>query len=102
MSLDLNRAIQVAVRSGKVRMGFKEASRLLKLDSPKLVILSGNCPEDVRRELTYYCKISNVPFIVYPGSSWDLGALCGRPHMVAVLTILDPGDSDILKMIERG
>ena len=98
--MDLNRAIQVAVRSGKVRMGFNEASRLLKLDKPKLVVLSENCPEDLRREIAYYCKLTNVPFIVYPGSSWDLGALCGRPHMVAILTIIDPGDSDILKIVE--
>ncbi|MBS7287772.1 MAG: 50S ribosomal protein L30e [Candidatus Freyarchaeota archaeon] len=100
--MDLNRAIQVAVRSGKVRMGFRNAARLLKTDSPKLVVISGNCPEDVRREVMYYCKLTDVPFIVYPGSSWDLGALCGRPHIISVLTILDPGDSDILKIIKRG
>lgn len=100
--MDLNRSIQVAVRSGKVKMGYKEAVRLLKTDSPKLIVLAGNCPEDIRREITYYCKLTGVPFIVYPGSSWDLGALCGRPHMVAVLSIIDPGDSDILKLVERG
>jgi len=100
--LDLNRAIQVAVRSGKVRMGFREAVRLLKTGGARLIVLSGNCPEELRDEVVYYCRLAGVPFIVFPGSSWDLGAICGRPHMVAVLTVLDPGDSDIVELAGRG
>lgn len=68
----------------------------------RLVILAYNCPSDIREKIEYCCKLSNTPFIVYPGSSLDLGAACRKPFLVASLAVRDPGDSDILKFSGGG
>jgi large subunit ribosomal protein L30e len=58
-----------------------------------LVIIAENSPAAAREELEYYAKFSGVPLVEYPGTSWDLGEACGRPHMVSALIIRDEGDS---------
>ncbi|MEM2546681.1 MAG: ribosomal L7Ae/L30e/S12e/Gadd45 family protein, partial [Candidatus Bathyarchaeia archaeon] len=60
-----------------------------------------NCPEAIRRDIEYYCKLSNIPIIVYKGSSLDLAAVCAKPFPISALTIREPGDSEILKLVKR-
>jgi large subunit ribosomal protein L30e len=38
--------------------------------------------------------------IVYKGTSTDLAMVCGKPFIISALTIRDPGDSDILKLVK--
>ena len=47
--------------------------------------------------MEYYANLSEIPFIVYEGTSVDLGSGCGKPFTVATLIINDPGDSTILE-----
>ncbi|RLG95322.1 50S ribosomal protein L30e, partial [Candidatus Bathyarchaeota archaeon] len=51
--------------------------------------------------LEYYCKLSGIPLIVYDGTSLELGAVCGKPFTVSAMTIREPGDSDIMKVVVR-
>jgi large subunit ribosomal protein L30e len=37
---------------------------------------------------------------IYNGTSLDLGAVCGKPFEVSALSIKEPGDSNILKIVE--
>ena len=37
----------------------------------------------------------------YLGNNIDLGSACGKYHRVAILGILDPGDSDILNLFNK-
>jgi large subunit ribosomal protein L30e len=62
--------------------------------------MASNCPREVREDIEYYSKLSNVPLIVYKGTSLDLAAVCGRPYSVSALSIREPGDSEILKLTE--
>jgi large subunit ribosomal protein L30e len=34
----------------------------------------------------------------FPGLSVDLGPLCGKPYIVSALTVIEPGDSDIMAL----
>lgn len=98
--MDLDKAIATAVKTGKVLFGSNLALQSARTGRAKLIIVASNCPEEIRRDIEYYCKLSNIPLLTYRGSSLDLASLCGKPFLVAALTIRDPGDSDILKMVE--
>jgi large subunit ribosomal protein L30e len=38
--------------------------------------------------------------MTYRGTSLDLAAVCGKPFSVSALSIREPGDSEILKLME--
>lgn len=98
--IDINKAIASTVKTGKVWYGANNAKKNVKMGKAKLVVIAENCPKDIREDIEYYCKLSNIPMIIYKGTSLDLGAVCGKPFMVSTLTIREPGDSDILKITE--
>jgi len=96
---EIDRSLRIAVRSGKILFGSKSTIRSAVAGRARLIVIASNCPRDIREKLEYYCKLSNIPFIIYPGTSIELGVACGKPFMVASLAIRDPGDSDILKFV---
>lgn len=99
--VDVNKQIQIAVKTGKVTLGVKEALDAARLAKAKLLILASNCPDHDKTDIVQYAKQSSVPVHNYQGTSLDLGSACGKPFMVAALTIKEPGDSEILKLAER-
>ena len=98
--IDIDKAIATAVKTGKVMFGANEAIKSAKLGRVKLIILASNCPANIRKDIEYYSKLSGVPILDYKGTSIDLGTLCGKPFVVSALTIREPGDSEILKIIK--
>jgi len=98
--IDVNKAIAVTVKTGKVLFGGNNTIKAARVGKAKLIIMATNCPQSIRDDIEYYCKLSNIPTIVYNGTSIDLGVACGKPFMISALTIRDPGDSDILKLSE--
>jgi large subunit ribosomal protein L30e len=72
-----------------------------RVKNAKLILLASNCPQTIKEDIEYYCELSEVPVYIYKGGSSDLGALCGKPFEVSALTIKEPGDSNILKVMEE-
>lgn len=99
--IDVNKAIGTAVRTGKVLLGANKAIESVRLGRAKLIVVASNCPRNVMEDISYYGKLSNIPVVIYKGTSIDLGAVCGKPFMVSALTVREPGDSDILKLREE-
>lgn len=100
---DLDRALAMAVKTGKVLFGVNSTLKAAMTGKVRLVIAASNCPEKTRLDLEHYCKLSKVPFLVYPRPSLQLGRVCGKPFVVSALAIRDPGDSDILELtVEHG
>jgi len=97
--MDIDRGIRVAVDTGNVILGSKKSIQNLKLGKGKLVIIAENAPEDIKEDVEYYAKLSNIPVYVYNGSSVELGSVCGKPFTVTTLLIQDPGDSIILEIV---
>jgi large subunit ribosomal protein L30e len=98
--IDVNKAISAAVKTGKVSIGASSAVQSAQTGKAKLIILASNAPKNVRQDVEYYCNLSEVPLILYKGSSMDLAAACGKPFTVSALSIREPGDSEILKLTE--
>jgi large subunit ribosomal protein L30e len=98
--IDTNKAIATTIRTGKVLFGADNAVRNVRIGKAKLIIVAANCPQKIRGDIEYYCRLSDVPIVIYNGTSIDLGSVCRKPFMVSALTIREPGDSEILKLAE--
>lgn len=98
--VDVNKQIQIAVKTGKVTLGVKEALDAARFAKAKLLIVASNCPAQYKSDIIQYAKQSSVPVFNYAGDSLDLGSACLKPFVVAALTIKEPGDSEILKLTE--
>ena len=99
--IDVNKAITTTAKTGKIQIGASSALKSAKVKKAKLILLASNCPQKIRADIEYYCMLSEVPVSLFKGDSSYLGALCGKPFEVSVLTIKDPGDSNILKITEE-
>merc|ERR1711916_29998 len=93
----VNSRIQLVVKSGKYSLGYRQTVRTLRSGKSKLVIISSNCPPLRKSELEYYAMLSKTSVLHYAGNNVDLGTACGKYFRTSVLTITDPGDSDILR-----
>jgi len=98
--IDIDKAISTAVKTGKVSLGINSALQGAQSGKTKMIILASNCPTEIHSHIERYCKLSDVPLMVYKGSSLDLAALCGKPFTISALSIREPGDSEILKLTE--
>ena len=95
-----SRGIAASVKTGKTSFGTKRAIKDAKTARAKLVIIASNCPQKGRDSIEYYCRLSKVPTLIYDGTSLDLGAVCGKPFGVSAIAVREPGDSDIMKLVE--
>lgn len=98
--IDVNKAIASAVKTGKVSFGANAALQNAKSGKAKMIILAANCPQSIKDEVEYNCKLSNVPVIMFKGASMDLATVCNKPFVISALSIRESGDSDILKAAE--
>ena len=101
--LDVNRELQKVISSGKVCIGTKEVLKTLKGSEAraKAVIYASNCPDWIKDVFNEIAKNenSNIIFYEYPANSLELGLTCKKPHSIASLCIIDPGESEILRLL---
>ena len=96
--MNVEKEIRAAVETGKVIMGERETMKAVKAGGVKLVICAANCKAELKGELEKHANIGAVPVYEFGGSSLELGAVCGRPHLISMLGIMSRGDSDVLKL----
>ncbi len=90
----LAKELKKILNSGKVYFGIKQAKKAIKRGEAKLIIYAKNFPEI--NEIEKW----ELPKIAFDGDGMELGAYCGKPFSVAVVTIVDEGESNILKMVK--
>lgn len=94
----LTTAVRLAVESGKVEYGSKKGTTASLLGGVRLFVVAGNTPAETMDKVKNYAKQSNIPVIIYPGSSMELGSVCGRPFPISVLSVYDVGTSNIMEL----
>ncbi len=99
--VNFNNQIRVALRTGKAEFGCKKAEELVRTKKTKVIILASNCPEPNKSKILHDAKSSKVPTYIYPGTSLELASLCEKPFIVGAISIKDPGDSEILRLVEK-
>lgn len=63
--------------------------------------MANNTPGLRRSQMEYLCMLGRVPIIHYEGNNNELGRSAGKLFATSVMAILEPGDSDILKVIDE-
>jgi large subunit ribosomal protein L30e len=96
--MDVNRALRSAAATGTVNLGLKETLKAIEGKKAKLVIVAQNAPTTAVEQVNAAAKKSNVPIYQYEGKNTELGPACGKPYSVAVLSVLEAGDSDVLQL----
>ncbi len=91
---EIRRELKKILKSGKVYFGIKQARKAMEKGEAKLLIVADNCPE--KKEIEGW----DIPKIMFDGDGLELGAFCGKPFNVSVLTIVDEGDGKLLKMVK--
>ena len=71
-------------------------SKIIRNDGRTTAVVASNAPKEILEDVEYYANLSEIPSLVYDGTSVDLGSVCGKPFTVATLIVNDPGDSTIL------
>jgi large subunit ribosomal protein L30e len=98
--IEIDKAIVAAVKTGKVTFGANSALQNAKTGKAKMIILAANCPKEIKEQIEYYGKISDVPVLMYKGDSMNLAAVCNKLFIISALSIRETGDSEILRVME--
>ncbi len=93
---DLNNDIRLAVDSGKAEFGINRVTRAIMENKAKLIIIASKNKGDRLSDVLHLAKASNINAQVFDGTPVSLGIVCGLPFSVSVLSITDPGNSNIL------
>jgi large subunit ribosomal protein L30e len=65
----------------------------------KLVIISSNCPPLRKSEIEYYAMLAKTTVHHYNGGNSELGNACGKYFRVSMMSVIDDGDSDIVRAV---
>merc|ERR1712010_399681 len=93
----MNARIQLVVKSGKYQLGYKQSIKTLRQGKSKLILISNNCPPLRKSEIEYYAMLAKTGVHHYTGNNITMGTACGKMFRCGVLSVTDPGDSDILR-----
>nr|GMC56423.1 60S ribosomal protein L30 [Ipomoea batatas] len=95
----INNRLALVMKSGKYTLGYKTVLKTLRSSKGKLILISNNCPPLRKSEIEYYAMLAKIGVYHYNGNNVDLGTACGKYFRVSCLSIVDPGDSDIIKSL---
>ena len=93
----LSSAIRLAVESGKVGFGSKKAIKDILMGKLKLAVIASNVPVSLFEDAERFGALSDIPLVVFPGTSVELGSICGKPFPVSVIAVYEEGVSNILE-----
>ena len=97
--MDIGREIRKAAETGRILYGTEQSLKTIRTGEAKLVIVASNTDEKTMEDIQYYCGLADINIKMYKGSSVELGTLCGKPFVVSVVTVISPGESNLL-MVE--
>lgn len=80
-------------------MGYKQTLKTLRSGSSKLVIVASNCPPLRLSEIEYYAMLAKTTVHKFSGNNVELGTACGKLFRTCVMSIVDAGDSDIIRSL---
>jgi large subunit ribosomal protein L30e len=98
MTIDIEKELKVAFKTGKVTYGYKSSVKSIIHGKAKLVIVTENMPKAMKDYIIQLAKSLNVRLYNFSGSSLGLGGLCGKPFFISSIVVEDPGESGILQI----
>merc|ERR1712013_736419 len=96
-SESINSRLALVMKSGKYTLGYRSTLKTLRQGKAKLVIIANNTPQLRKSEIEYYAMLAKTGVHHYTGHNIELGTACGKFFRCSVMSITDPGDSDIIR-----
>merc|ERR1712055_975616 len=93
----INSRLALVMKSGKYTLGYRSTLKTLRQGKAKLVIIANNTPQLRKSEIEYYAMLAKTGVHHYTGNNIELGTACGKFYRCSVLSVTDPGDSDIIR-----
>ena len=95
-------AVEIAKKSGKIKKGINEVTKMVERGIAKLVLVAGDTsPKEIIMHLEPLCKEKNIPIVEIP-SKEELGAAAGLGVSTVAVAIVKEGDAkDIIKSIAK-
>lgn len=94
-------AIRLAVESGKTEFGIRSGLFAFLAGKAKLFVVAENTPQEYLKKVQELANKSKIPVIFFPGTTMELGAVCGKPFPVSVLSIYNEGHSNIMDYAKK-
>jgi len=94
-------AIRLAVESGKTEFGVKSGLAAFLTGKATLFVVAEDAPKEYQNKIFDLANKSKIPIIVFPGSTMELGAVCGKPFPVSVLSVYDVGNSNLMSYVKK-
>lgn len=98
---DIKKDITSVIKTGKIHIGSNKVRSALLTNNPKLVLISSNCPNDIKERIIYYSQLSDTQYHITDEDGIELGSVCGKPFPVLALGIMDVGESNILTNLKK-
>ncbi|KYH42710.1 MAG: 50S ribosomal protein L7/L12 [Candidatus Bathyarchaeota archaeon B63] len=93
-------ALQIALRTGRIRKGTNETTKAVERGQAKLVVIAEDVdPPEIVAHLPILCDERKIPYVYVP-SKVKLGSAAGIDVQSAAACILEPGEAeDLVKEI---
>ena len=86
-------AVEIAKKTGKIRRGTNEVTKIIERGIAKLVVIAENInPPEIIMHLPVLCEEKGIAFVHVP-SKEDLGAAAGLDVPTASIAIIQEGDA---------
>lgn len=76
--------LKTAIKENKLVMGTEKTIKDLKRGKVTEVFVSKNCPEDLKRQIRHYCKLSKIMLSELEETNEELGTLCKKPFSINI------------------
>ena len=80
---------QVKIQEGKVIIGIDRVLKALKDKKLHAVFIAKNCPATIKKDLSYYAKLVQVPIIELEMGNEELGIFCKKNYFVSVVGTIE-------------
>jgi len=97
----MNKELKSILQNGKFTLGSKSVISDLQGEKSKLIVISNNCPEDIKSDIKGLGEFDKIPILVFDGSSLELGEFCGKPFLVAALSVTDLGKITLKSIVKE-
>lgn len=93
MSEQAYEAVEIANKTGKIKRGTNEVTKVIEKGQAKLVVIAQDVsPKEITMHIPMICKEKKIPCIEVP-SREELGAASGMGVATVAVAIVDAGDA---------
>ncbi|BBL45298.1 50S ribosomal protein L30e [Nanobdella aerobiophila] len=75
--------------NNKIIIGTEETIKMIKNNKIEKVFLAKNVPEDTKKDIEYYSKLSNFEIEYLNYTNEEIGILLKKPFKISVISIIN-------------